>query len=79
MASDAFAVAYFPDASNARKWGVLNSQVFASPFEASLNEIMVTYSSDLMDNRVHVTQQRALLKFAQDFIQEFPTRDQIHP
>ncbi len=41
---------------------MLNSQVFASPFEASLNEIMFTYSSDLMDNRVHVTQQRALIK-----------------
>ena len=51
-----------PVASKARNRGVLNTKVFASPFEACLDETMVTFSSELMDSPVNVTQQRAVLK-----------------
>ena len=36
--------------------GVLNAKRFAAPFEASLNDTMVTYSAHLMDSPLDVTQ-----------------------
>jgi hypothetical protein len=42
--------------------GVLNTKIYAAPFEASPNETMATYPADLMDSPLHVTQQRAVLK-----------------
>ena len=74
MASDASgprnAAKCFPVASHSRKRGVLNTQVFALPFEASLNETMASYSSDLMDSRVNVTQRAVLKTLSKNFQRE---------
>ncbi len=53
-----------PVATNESYRGVLNTNVFASRCEASLNETFATYCAFLMDNRVKhdVTQQCAVLK-----------------
>ncbi len=46
-----------PVAANASNRCVLNTQVFASFCEATLNETIAIYCADLMDNWVNVTQQ----------------------
>jgi hypothetical protein len=62
MSGPGNAIQCLPVASNASNRGVLNTKVFASCCEASLNEIIATYCADLMDTRVNVTQQCAVLK-----------------
>ncbi len=51
-------------AANGSNRGVLNTQIFASCHEASLNETITNYCADLMDhdNLVIVTEQPAVLK-----------------
>ena len=71
------AIHCLPVAANASNRGLLNTQVFASGCEAGLNETIDTYSADLiilMDNRVNVTQQRAVLKIlSKNFQREIKT------
>ncbi len=57
---------------------MLNTQVFASCCGASLNQSIATYCADLMDNRVNVTQQRAVLKtLSKNFKREIKIRQTI--
>ena len=46
-----------PVAATASNRYVVNTQVFASCCEATLNETIAIYCADLMDNRVNVFQQ----------------------
>ena len=62
MSGPGNAILCLPVATSASYRGVLNTKVFASCCETSLNETFATYSALLMDNRVDVTQQRAVLK-----------------
>jgi hypothetical protein len=62
MSGPGNAIQCLPVAANGSNRGVLNTQVLASCCEASLNETISTYCADLMDYRVIVTQQRAVLK-----------------
>ncbi len=64
MSGPGNALLCLPVATDASYRGVLNTNVFASRSEASLNETFATYCAFFMDNRVNhdVTQQRAVLK-----------------
>ncbi len=64
MSGPGNAIQCLPAAANAINRVVLNTstQVFASCYEATLNETIATYCADSMDNRVNVTQQGAMLK-----------------
>ena len=64
MSGPGNAILCLPVATSASYRGVLHTKVFASCCETSLNETFATYSAlfKLMENRVDVTQQRAVLK-----------------
>ena len=49
--------------------GVLNAKIFANCFKAILNKTMATYSTDLMDSPLDVTQQKAVFKTVSKAIQ----------
>jgi hypothetical protein len=55
MSGPGNAIQCLPVAANGSNRGVLNTQVFVSCCEASLNETITTYCADLMDNQVIVT------------------------
>ena len=62
MSGPGNAILCLPVAADASYRDGLNIKVIASCCEANLNETFATYCAFLMDNRVYVTQQRAVLK-----------------